>query len=233
MPDTEKFLTDDTYTHIMDTIDQLAVEGIDVQIAGTSIVNEGVANIPKASDSAYGVVKYSEEGYNGIKNVSNIISTNPATDDEIKAGSSGYKPIAPASQHRAVFYGLAKAAGDTTQSESATAVGTYTDGAKGAVAEMLGLRLHRDNVAVESTTLAAGEQKLIQIPAKTGYIPLATRLVFTSQTGSTHTLCTSGILFQGDENRVRVFNNGSVTATFAGNLNVYYLPLTAFIDEGV
>lgn len=229
MPDTEKFLTDDTYTHIMDTIDQLAVQGVDVQIVGTSIVNEGVANIPKASDSAYGVVKYSANGYNGIKNVSNIISTNPATDDEIKAGSLGYKPIAPASQHRAVFYGLAKAAGDTTQAESSNSVGTYTDTAKQAILEMLGLLLVREAITIESTTLAAGAQALVTIPAKTGYVPVFSRLVFSSQSGTVTGIIPGGIMYQSSENRVRVVNTGNASGTFAGSLQVFYLKTTAFV----
>lgn len=37
------------------------------------------------------------------------------------------------------FYGLAKAAGDTTQSQSSNAVGTYTDEAKAAIQNMFGL----------------------------------------------------------------------------------------------
>lgn len=38
-----------------------------------------------------------------------------------------------------MFYGLAKAAGDTTQSASSNTVGAYTDDAKTAIRAMLGI----------------------------------------------------------------------------------------------
>ncbi|MBQ1554305.1 MAG: hypothetical protein IIZ68_02480 [Clostridia bacterium] len=43
----------------------------------------------------------------------------------------------PSGQHRSAFYGLAKAAGDSTQSASSNAVGTYTEAAKSAISQML------------------------------------------------------------------------------------------------
>ena len=59
----------------------------------------------------------------------------PAT---IKAGADYYQPIVPYYQHEAVFYGLAKAAGDSTQSSSSNAVGTYTTDAQTAINTMIG-----------------------------------------------------------------------------------------------
>ena len=67
------------------------------------------------------------------------ISTKTATSTEIKAGSRSWEHISPNNQHESTFYGLAKAAGDTTQSASANAVGTYTDDAKVAIQKMLGI----------------------------------------------------------------------------------------------
>lgn len=66
-----------------------------------------------------------------------ILSISPATANNIKEGTETFKPIAPSRQHAAVFYGLAKAAGDTTQAQSSNAVGTYTDEAKTAIKEMI------------------------------------------------------------------------------------------------
>lgn len=60
---------------------------------------------------------------------------------------SNYQPITPYYQHESTFYGLAKAAGDTTQSASSNAVGNYTEDAKSAISEMLG-----GSVAVSGTT---------------------------------------------------------------------------------
>lgn len=57
----------------------------------------------------------------------------------IKAGNSDYQPIVTSNQHEATFYGLAKAASDTTQYLSSNAVGNYTDAAKVAIQKMLGI----------------------------------------------------------------------------------------------
>ena len=111
----------------------------DVQINGQSIVTDGVANVPIASSSAYGAVKYSNGGYNGIIDHGGILSVNPAFDTEIKSGGQGYKPVTPMRQHLSVFYGLAKSAGDTTQSASSNAVGVYTEDAKSKIQNMLGI----------------------------------------------------------------------------------------------
>ena len=43
----------------------------------------------------------------------------------------------PNNQHESAFYALAKAAGDSTQSSSSNAVGTYTESAKSAISDML------------------------------------------------------------------------------------------------
>ena len=99
----------------------------DVKINGTSIVDSetGEAKIPISS--AY-----------GIDTSNKYIRIYGASTAEAKAGSHLYRPITPKHQHESVFYGLAKAAGDATQSQSANAVGTYTEEAKSAISEMLG-----------------------------------------------------------------------------------------------
>lgn len=107
----------------------------DVQINGTSIINQGTANIPIASNSDFGVVKTgTSQGVEVSDGVIRVGYAGPAT---IKAGSNLRQPIVPYYQHNATFYGLAKAAGDSTQSASANAVGTYTESAKSAIASML------------------------------------------------------------------------------------------------
>ena len=60
-----------------------------------------------------------------------------ASSADIKAGNTYNKPIVPHYQEYSTFYGLAKAAGDSTQSTSSNAVGTYTDAAKTAIQTML------------------------------------------------------------------------------------------------
>ena len=121
----------------------------DVQIDGTSALQNGIANIPIASASDLGLVKVDPSAGIGFAfNVvdGELVSTNklcivPAANSEIKFGTDTLKTIAVDKFHRGVFYGLAKAAGDTTQSASSNSVGTYTDEAKAAIQAMLGIDL--------------------------------------------------------------------------------------------
>lgn len=116
---------------------------IDVQINGKSIVDNGVANVPLASTDDYGVVNVSAGTY-GLVSSSGNLRTVTANDSDVKNGTNYYKPVTPYNQHRSAFYGLAKAAGDTTQSQSSNAVGQYTDGAKSAIKTMLGFATQSD-----------------------------------------------------------------------------------------
>ena len=70
-------------------------------------------------------------------NVNGLIGVAQATDAYIKEGTNAFYPVAAAKQHQAVFYGLAKAAGEDMASSS-NIVGTYTDAAKTAIRSMLG-----------------------------------------------------------------------------------------------
>lgn len=112
----------------------------DVQIDGTSILSSGVANIPIASNSDLGVVTIASDGANGlnVNQSTGALSISQATSAKIKTGSNIYNPVVPSKQHEAVFYGLAKAAGDSTQAASDNEVGTYTDNAKSAIRTMIG-----------------------------------------------------------------------------------------------
>lgn len=103
---------------------------VDVQMNNTSIVNNGVANF--TTSYVYGI------GFNGG---SNLLYVSTADDAGIKSGTMEYRCVSPMRQHQSVFYGLAKAAGDTTQASSSNAVGTYTNEAKAAIQSMLGIDL--------------------------------------------------------------------------------------------
>lgn len=110
----------------------------DVQIDGASILSDGVANLPIATKDNLGVIK--RKPYSGVAiDADGSLRLEFAGDTTIKNGVSTYTPIVPQHQHKSVFYGLAKAAGDTTQSQSSNAVGTYTEDAKIAIQKMLGL----------------------------------------------------------------------------------------------
>lgn len=110
----------------------------DVQIDGTSIVSNGVAEIPRASTTNAGVFVVGT-GLT-VSPSTNRVTLNPAWESLIKTGTEGYLAITPKHQHESAFYGLAKAAGDTTQSSSSNAIGTYTDEAKASIQTMLGVQ---------------------------------------------------------------------------------------------
>lgn len=112
----------------------------DVQVNGTSIISSGVANIPVASAATLGVVKVDSANGVSISSTTDKLLIAKASDAAIKAGTNDYTPIVPANQQKAAFYGLAKAAGDTTQSASSNAIGTYTAEAKAAIRSMLDIQ---------------------------------------------------------------------------------------------
>ena len=113
----------------------------DVQTNGTSIINNGVANIPVMSENNYGVAKILNDTDYGIKlnkigNISDVLTTSPASASQIKRAAASYNPIAPINEHYAVFYGLANAAGQNERN-SELPIGQYTNEAKTAIQTML------------------------------------------------------------------------------------------------
>lgn len=115
----------------------------DVQINGTSILSNGVANIPVVMpNGSYGVIKLgANTAVSGLwsDGQAGMLYVVCASSAQIKKGSNRFNAITPLCQHESAFYALAKAAGDTTQSQSSNAVGTYTEEAKTAIRTMLGL----------------------------------------------------------------------------------------------
>lgn len=97
-----------------------------------------------ASSSKAGVVKIPNNLGIYINPSTGEIMISSASSVNIKEGINIYRPLSPAKQHESTFYGLAKAAGDTTQSQSNNAVGTYTTEAKAAILNMFGLQLATD-----------------------------------------------------------------------------------------
>lgn len=113
----------------------------DVQVDGTSIVANGVVNIPLATNTSVGLVSGANGNYGIIigtnGNFKGQLLTNEAMANDAKTGLNHYKPVVPAIQHESTFYGLAKAAGDLSQAASSNPVGTYTFQAKSAISTML------------------------------------------------------------------------------------------------
>ena len=115
-----------------------------------------------ATSSNAGVVKVAGLG---VKMSNDELVIAPASSSQMKRGSGDNAPIVAAKEHEATFYGLAKAAGDSTQSQSNNAVGTYTDEAKAAIQQMLDVPSNSDVDAyatkadtVLETTLSRGRK---------------------------------------------------------------------------
>ena len=121
----------------------------DVQVNGTSILNSGVANVPLASENVTGAIKLLNSNGTGINQGALCLSK--ATDTQLKDGLQNFRPVVPSNQHTAVFYGLAKASGDTSQSASSNAVGVYTADALVKIQKMLGVYDRWEKI-VEYTT---------------------------------------------------------------------------------
>lgn len=160
----------------------------DVQIDGTSIVQDGVANISVASGSDLGLVKINA-GYGIALNSAKALAVSRAGDTSTKTGTEGYKPITPACQHRSAFYGLAKVAGHD-EKDSTLPVGTYTEDARSAISDMLNAPVTVDGTtpvinAKSGVRYVCGECSTIDISTpESGIIDVT----FTS--GSTPTILT-------------------------------------------
>lgn len=123
-----------------DEIPEVPVQ--DVQIAGVSVLQDGVANVPLAGANKVGVVMIRNADVDGLViDANGTIHTYPATSANVKMANNGFRPLVSTFIDSVSFFGLAKASGDTTQAASSNAVGQYTDEAKEAIAKMLGLHL--------------------------------------------------------------------------------------------
>lgn len=111
----------------------------DVQVNGTSVLSEGVANIPYASASNAGVIKVAAR--NGVQmNANGEIFVTKANSTHIKNDSGvTTSALSPADVKGIAFYGLSNAAGDTTQHATTYGNFIYTPEAKSAVQSMLGV----------------------------------------------------------------------------------------------
>ena len=126
----------------------------DVQVNGISVMVNGIATISQVITQTNG--KY------GVMASSGTLYTSPATTNLLKQDYStassddktkmAYQPITTRRLPDAVFYGLAKAAGDSTQAVSSNAVGTYTDDAKTAIQQMLGVPSVSDMIQFATDT---------------------------------------------------------------------------------
>lgn len=140
----------------------------DVQVNGTSVLSDGVANVPIATNDVFGTVKTS-----GVINFdsNNRLKFTGASDAQIKAENTSF-PILPQRQHTATFYGLAKAAGADMKDISSTTVGVHPEAQKSAIKSMLGAA--GSFVKAVDLTLTDdvthGNQVICSLPEKTTHV---------------------------------------------------------------
>ena len=126
----------------------------DVRVNNVSVAANGVANIPMATDTIPGVVIIDRQNQTGLQFLNGKLQIQPASTSDIKAAWGAYRVLTPERIDYTTFYGLAKASGDTTQSSSSNAVGSYTPEAKGAIQQMLGVS---DLIATHENNLTASK----------------------------------------------------------------------------
>ena len=106
----------------------------DVQVNGTSVLSQGVANVPVGDASHYGV--YMAGNY-GVYEYYGRLRLESANDNQIKQGTETTKAITPSNQEKSTFFGLAKAAGADMASVSGATVGVYPEAQRSAISQML------------------------------------------------------------------------------------------------
>ena len=94
----------------------------DVQVNSTSIILSGVANIPIASTTDFGVVKvYNNKAYGLGFGGTGVLQVASASDAELLAKSQAYKPVVPSNLDYAVKVGITTNTNTLTSSEQTTA----------------------------------------------------------------------------------------------------------------
>lgn len=112
----------------------------DVQVNGTSVVTDGVANVPVAGRDIFGAVKVETGYYAGVLvNINGALQLQVGDGGFYKAGVQMYVPVTCTTQQLATFYGLAKAAGADMKDIASTTVGIYPAAQKSAIQAMLGI----------------------------------------------------------------------------------------------
>ena len=114
----------------------------DVQVNGASVVSDGVANVPVASNANLGVVKTGGYGIDIFPSTAAAVARHVAhikvgQDYRYRDGVHAYAPVVASIQHLAAFYGLAKAAGADMIGMASATVGVYPEAQKSAISQML------------------------------------------------------------------------------------------------
>lgn len=116
----------------------------------TSIdLTDYVKNTDYATQSTAGVVRVNDK-FGILLGSNGLLMLDPSTSTDVKAGTEAFKTLTPYNQSASTFYGLAKASGHD-EKDSTLPVGTYTDEAKTAIKQMLGIHDTIDSFVEEVT----------------------------------------------------------------------------------
>jgi hypothetical protein len=185
-------ITDADGQHSFDVMDGVDGQGAvqDVQVNGTSVLDaQGVANVPLAVNrGTTGVVKINQSF--GITETLGILTLYETTVADVKSGAATLRAVLPKVQHASAFYGLAKAAGDTTQSASSNAVGNYTDAAKSAISTMLNGQVTVSGTTPSITVLPGIQYVCGEVATLDITLPASGCIDVIFQSGSTPTVLT-------------------------------------------
>lgn len=132
-------ITDAEGEHSFDVLDgdgAGAVRDVKIKSSSLSLVQDGIAEIPIAQVGTVGVCQ-ADPGH-GLTVKNGAMRTVMADEYACSKGTDLYKPIVPYNQHKAVFYGLAAAAG-CSYGMNIGSVGQYEDWAKGNIQTLLGV----------------------------------------------------------------------------------------------
>ena len=148
-------LTAGEYVNEGTNVEVVSVAGVldgkvnDVQVNGSSIVTNGVANMPivNSRNQTAGIVAKTPV-WSGVSFTDSGAYLTLPNSILIKQGTDNSRTSLIAQQHESVFYGLAKIAGHD-EKDSTLPVGTYTPEAKSAIKQMLSIADNYDSFIVD------------------------------------------------------------------------------------
>ena len=159
----------------------------DVQVNGTSVVSQGVANVPVMDSSTPGVAKVGS----GLFVLNSQLNISKAGTTRIINASDNYYPIVPSEEYLATFFGLAQVAGDTTQKAAGSAsIGVYTETAKSKISDMLSAPEIVSGTTPSITAKAGVRYICGEVATLTIVVPASGIIDVTFDSGSTPTVLT-------------------------------------------
>ena len=223
-----KTINDDG-TIVLETVEAAGGGGeiSDVQINGTSVVDEGIANIPVASRTAYGAVKLAGQGVtiNG-----GSLYTEYAGKPMIDSRNYYYQPITPAYLDYAVKAALCDGKGDEwTEAEQAAArerLNCYgkdvADDSKENLGNIISPNLFNPAEAKENTAINQGDGTELSFDnwMATGYIPASKNSVLYFSSNGEPTPYSTGAFYDSKKKFISGFgnpnNDNNITVTSDG-----------------